>query len=115
MKRHLSRRNFVRSSLIASATIPLALRAQAGADAPAAPAGGKTASQTLPLGRIGNLECSRLIMGGNLIAGYSHSRDLPYVSTLMRQYNTPEKIRQTLELGEQNGINAINSYVMSDN
>ena len=54
-------------------------------------------------------------MGGNLIAGWAHSRDLPYVSTLMRQYNTPAKIRQTLELGEQNGITAINSWVMDDN
>jgi hypothetical protein len=56
-----------------------------------------------------------LILGGNLIAGCAHSRDLPYVATLARLYNTPEKIRQTFELGEQNGINAINSAVMSDN
>ena len=54
-------------------------------------------------------------MGGNLIAGWAHSRDLPYVSTLMRRYNTPQKIRETLELGEQNGINAINTWVMDDN
>jgi hypothetical protein len=115
MKKQLSRRDFVKSSLLASATIPLALRAQPGAEAPSAPAEGKTESQTLPTGRIGNLEFSRLIMGGNLIGGWAHSRDLPYVSTLMRRYNTPEKIRQTLELGEQNGITAINSAVMTDN
>ena len=115
MKRHLTRRDFVKSSLLASATIPLALRGQPAADAPAAPAGGKAESQTLPMGRIGSLECSRLILGGNLIAGCSHSRDLPYVGTLARRYNTPDKIRQTLEVAEQHGITAINSHVMSDN
>ena len=115
MKRHLSRRDFVKSSLLVSAAIPLSLRAQPGAEAPAAPVGGKTESQTLPKGRIGNLELSRLIMGGNLIGGWAHSRDLPYVGTLARQYNTPEKIRQTLELGEENGITSINTWVMQDN
>jgi len=115
MKKHFSRRDFVRSSLLASAAIPLSVRAQSVAEAPAAPAGAKAETQTLPKGRIGNLEVSRLIMGGNLIAGWAHSRDLPYVSTLMRRYNTPEKIRRTLELGEQNGITAINSWVMDDN
>lgn len=55
------------------------------------------------------------MMGGNLIAIYAHARDLPYVSSLMRRYNTPAKIRETLELGEQNGITAINPWVMDDN
>lgn len=55
------------------------------------------------------------MMGGNLIGGWSHSRDLGYVSTLMRRYNTPAKIRETLELGELNGITAINTWVMDDN
>lgn len=115
MIRYLSRRDFVKSSLLASAAIPLTLRAQPGADASSAPAAGESESQTLPKGRIGNLEFSRLMMGGNLIGGYAHSRDLPYVSTLMRRYNTPAKIRQTLELGEENGITAINTWVMQDN
>ncbi len=54
-------------------------------------------------------------MGGNLIGGWSHSRDLPYVSTLMRRYNTGPKVRETLELGESHGITAINTWVMDDN
>jgi len=54
-------------------------------------------------------------MGGNLIGGYSHSRDLAYVSTLMRRYNTDAKIRETLELGESQGITAINTWVMQEN
>jgi hypothetical protein len=33
----------------------------------------------------------------------------------MRQYNTEAKIRQTLELAETHGINAINTWVMQDN
>ena len=49
------------------------------------------------------------MLGGNLIGGWSHSRDLGYVSTLMRRYNTEAKIRKTLELAEANGITALNS------
>ncbi len=67
------------------------------------------------MGKMGGQEFSRLIMGGNLIAGWSHSRDLSYVGTLMRRYNTEAKIRETLELGEAHGITAINTYVMDDN
>jgi hypothetical protein len=67
------------------------------------------------MGKMGGQEFSRLIMGGNLMGGYSHSRDLAYVSTLMRQYNTEAKIRQTLELAEAHGITGINTYVMQEN
>jgi hypothetical protein len=70
---------------------------------------------SLQKGFIGNLEISRLIMGGNLVAGYAHARELNYVSTLMRRYNTPQKIRETIELGERNGITAMESWVMDDN
>ena len=55
------------------------------------------------------------MMGGNLIGGWAHARELGYVSTLMRRYNTDAKIRETLELGEANGITAINTWVMDDN
>jgi hypothetical protein len=69
----------------------------------------------MPTSKIGGQEFSRLMMGGNLISGYAHSRDLSYVSNLMRRYNTPAKVRQTLEVGEANGITAINTWVMDDN
>lgn len=59
----------------------------------------------LPRGNIGNVEISRLICGGNLFDGFAHSRKLTYVSSLMKHYFTPEKIMDTLELCEQNGIN----------
>ena len=48
------------------------------------------------------------------VGGYSHSRELNYVSTLMRRYNTDAKIRETLELGEARGITAINTWVMQE-
>ncbi len=62
----------------------------------------------LPLGKIGKHEISRLIMGGNLIGGWAHSRDLLYVSSLFRAYNTERKIYETLILSENAGINTIN-------
>jgi hypothetical protein len=62
----------------------------------------------LPLGKIGNHEISRLIMGGNLIGGWAHSRDLIYVSSLFKAYNTERKVYETLILGENAGINTIN-------
>lgn len=67
------------------------------------------------MGRIGEHEFSRLMLGGNLIGAFAHSRDLPYVSMLMRRYNTQLKIRETLELAEAHGINAINTWVMQEN
>jgi hypothetical protein len=62
---------------------------------------------TIPTGKIGNLTISRLIMGGNLIGGWAHARDLIYVSKLFKAYNTKEKIFETLNLAEQHGINTI--------
>jgi len=62
----------------------------------------------LPKGKIGKHEISRLIAGGNLIGGWAHSRDLIYVSTLFKAYNTEQKVYETLMLAEQAGINTIN-------
>ncbi len=115
MANRISRRGFVKASVLASAAIPLGLGSHG---APAADTSSNTPTapiESLPKGKIAGQEFSRLMMGGNLIGGYSHSRDLNYVSTLMRRYNTPQKIRETLELGEQNGIDAINTWVMQEN
>ncbi len=62
----------------------------------------------LPMGKIGNHEISRLVAGGNLIGGWAHSRDLQYVPSLFRAYNTEKKIFETLMLAEKAGINTIN-------
>jgi hypothetical protein len=119
MAQQISRRGFVKSSLIASAAVPLGLArpTQALAQTAAAPAVSTATppQETMPTGKIAGQEFSRLIMGGNLIGGWSHSRDLAYVSTLMRRYNTDAKIRETLELAETQGITAINTWVMQEN
>lgn len=62
----------------------------------------------LPKGRIGKHEISRLVLGGNLIGGWAHSRDLLYVPSLFKAYNTEKKVYETLMLAEQAGINTIN-------
>jgi len=62
---------------------------------------------SLPTGRIGKVTLSRLILGGNLIGGWAHSRDLMYASKLFREYNTESKIFETLELAQACGINTI--------
>ncbi|MDR0756740.1 MAG: DoxX family protein, partial [Tannerella sp.] len=62
----------------------------------------------LPFGRIGRHEISRLVLGGNLIGGWAHARDLLYADTLFKAYNTERKIYETLMLAEAAGINAVN-------
>lgn len=62
----------------------------------------------LPKGKLGDHQISRLIMGGNLIGGWAHARDLIYVSSLFKAYNSERKVFETLLLGEKAGINAIN-------
>ena len=58
-------------------------------------------------GNSADFELSRIIMGGNLIGGWAHARDLIYVSKLVKTYHTDEKVMQTLALGEKCGINSI--------
>ncbi len=91
------------ASLAAGMGIPAATAdAQDGADSAAG-----TATAALPRGKIKNLEISRLLLGGNLLTHYTHSRDLRYVYSLAREYNTDEKILQTLAVAEANGINTL--------
>ncbi len=42
---------------------------------------------TIPKGKIGDLELSRMIAGGNLMGGWAHSRDLMYVNKLVKAYH----------------------------
>ena len=62
----------------------------------------------LPKGKIGPHEISRLVAGGNLVGGWAHARDLVYVSSLFKAYNTEKKVYETLMLAEQAGIDTIN-------
>ena len=84
----------------------LAGQGSAAASPPAAP----SAKATLPTGAIGKVKVSRLICGGNLINGYAQSRDLIYVSSLLKHYFTEEKIMETWSLCEQHGINTMILY-----
>ena len=61
----------------------------------------------MPRGKIGDLEISRLLLGGNLLTHYTHSRDLQYVYSLAKHYNTDEKILETLAVAEEHGINTV--------
>jgi hypothetical protein len=61
----------------------------------------------MPYGMIGNVKLSRLMLGGNLVSGYMHNRDLVYVPQLFRAYVTEEKIFETFKLCEENGINTV--------
>jgi len=61
----------------------------------------------IPKTKIGDLEVSRVIMGGNLIGGWAHARDLIYASKLVKAYHTDDRVMQTLLLAERCGINAL--------
>ena len=118
MAKDLNRRHFLKKSAIAStgATLGLALeekillgRTVAKANA----AERRTSGKDMPAGKIGNVKISRIICGGNLINGFAHSRDLIYVSSLLRHYFTDEKIMETWQRCEENGINTMISTVHS--
>jgi len=61
----------------------------------------------MPHGKVRDISISRLVIGGNLIGGFAHSRDLVYISRLLKAYNTEEKVFETLALAEAHGINTI--------
>jgi len=61
----------------------------------------------VPSVKIGNMEVSRIIMGGNLIGGWAHARDLLYTSKLIKAYHDDERVMQTMQLAEKCGINTI--------
>jgi hypothetical protein len=66
-----------------------------------------TPSQIVPFGRIGPVQVSRLICGGNLVIGSAHDRDLIYIASLMRHYFTDQKIMETWQLCEECGVNTM--------
>ena len=110
MSQDLDRRNFLKNSVIGAAAVTSALSLEeqvllAAMNKSNKPQAGSV--KDLPAGRIGKVKISRIICGGNLIGGYAHSRDLTYVSSLLKRYFTDEKIIETLEICEENGINTI--------
>jgi len=112
MSKNLDRRAFLKGSVAASAGIALGLSREeeillANAPPEKAETPAASAGNSLPTGKIGDLEVSRVICGGNLIGGYAHSRDLLYVSRLLKSYFTEEKILETLQIAEENGVNTV--------
>lgn len=107
-----NRRQFIKKSFMTCAAVTSALSLEerallAAATGPQAAPVQKGSVGSLPAGTIGSVKISRIICGGNLIGGYAHSRDLIYVSSLLEQYFTDDKIIETLEVCEENGINTI--------
>ena len=103
MTPEMDRRTFVKQTLLTSAGLSLALQAS-GSETAAAP------GTAIGKGKIGKLEVSRLILGGNLLTHFTHSRDLKYVYNLAAHYNTDEKIIETLATAEANGINTVSMH-----
>jgi len=108
MSSETTRRTFIRNSLTASIAVSsaanIASSEQIDNDAQKKPA---ASAQTLPMGKIGDLNISRILLGGNLLTHYTHSRDLKYVYNLAKHYNTEEKIFETMALAEANGVNTL--------
>ena len=113
---HVSRRRFLGGSLaaagmasaIGASSMANAARAAEGeSDAAASTAPAPAAAESMPYGMIGKAKISRLLLGGNLVSGCMHSRDLKYVNQLFRAYVTEEKIFETLQLAEEHGINTV--------
>ena len=114
MSTKTNRRTFIKGSFLAPAAAALSLQAGLGKASgqeakgePAAVNSAPVSEDAFPQGRIGDLQISRLLLGGNLLTHYTHSRDLKYVYNLTAHYNTEEKIIETLALAEQHGINAL--------
>jgi hypothetical protein len=61
----------------------------------------------VPQGQLGDLKLSRLILGGNLMGGWAHARDLLYVDKLVKAYHHREKIFETFRLSEACGVNTV--------
>jgi hypothetical protein len=107
----MKRRNFLKNAAAATtaAMVPMANTEQfsfeeknliSKPDGPASQLKGQ-----LPKGKIKNVTMSRLMIGGNLVSGFAHARELVYVSKLMTTYFTDEKIIETLKISEESGIN----------
>jgi hypothetical protein len=117
MSSKLNRRRFIEKSLQISAGSVAALHvararlfAKDKGEKVVTAQSGPAPKATLPQGRIGNLSVSRVLLGGNLLTHYTHSRDLKYVYNLTAHYNTEEKIFETMALAEAHGINTLSIH-----
>lgn len=112
MSERISRREFVHGSLIATAGGTLAVNAGIGQalaqdSKQATPKVVAESKGTLPKGKIGKFEMSRMILGGNLLIGGMHTHGLPVLGQFPRHYNTLEKKLETMAIAESYGIDTI--------
>jgi len=111
MSLHVNRRSFMKHTFAASAGSALVFDQAKGAPKSGASIKVEPESKaTLPQGRIGDLSISRILLGGNLLTHYTHSRDLKYVYNLTAHYNTEEKIHETMALAEAHGVNTLSIH-----
>jgi hypothetical protein len=120
MTENLSRRGFVKCSLAACGTVTAGmsledkvLLAQENRSEDKAGQWIEHPQPRLPRGKIGHVEMTRLILGGNLIGGVAHARDLMYVSPLVRHDFTDEKILDTWQIAEAGGTDTMAAWPSS--
>ncbi|MHC4741913.1 MAG: hypothetical protein ACYS8Z_08390 [Planctomycetota bacterium] len=108
MASNVNRRSFMKKSLLASAGGAIAIESSKARPAESTGIKVEIASKaTLPQGTIAGLKVSRMLLGGNLLTHYTHSRDLKYVYNLTAAYNTEDKIHETMALAEAHGVNTL--------
>ena len=108
MSEKMNRRNFVKAtvlgaSMATAAGMPLLSGTVSGNDLLPP----LVKKREIPTGTIAGVTFSRMMLGGNLLTHYTHSRDLRYVYNLAAHYNTPEKIHETMRTAEEHGINTV--------
>ncbi len=106
MADRVTRRDFVKAAS-ASATLATAGAAGLAQGGDQKPAAGPVAARVPQAELAPGMTIGRMLLGGNLLTHYTHSRDLQYVYTLAARYNTKEKIFETMALAEAHGVNAV--------
>ena len=109
MKDRLTRRHFLRTASTSATAAAVGTSGLAyGEDRKPVEIKKVTAKEQVPQAElVPGLSMGRMLLGGNLLTHYTHSRDLRYVYTLATRYNTKEKIFQTMAVAEAHGVNAV--------
>jgi len=110
MPSEINRREFIKESVLTSAAGAVVAAGAASAQGAAKKPAAKAPKDALPKGKICNMPVSRLLLGGNLLTHYTHSRDLKYVYSLTARYNTKDKIFETMALAEECGIDTLSIH-----
>ena len=109
MTDRLTRRHFVKTVSTSATMAAMGAGSLAHGDDAISVGDGKiSARQRVPQAElVPGMTIGRMLLGGNLLTHYTHSRDLRYVYTLAARYNTKEKIFETMALAEAHGVNAV--------